>query len=663
MKFLAEFGVLRKDSNRYVDTMKRRIAMISDHASPLADPGSVDSGGQNVYVAQISRRLAAMGYLVDVFTRHDNPLQPEIYKWEKGLRVIHVPAGPAEFKPKEELIDYMPEFAAYLVNFINRQPYRYDLVHAHFWMSALLAMEVKQALGIPFVVTFHALGRVRRQHQGSSDRFPDLRFDIEEKTVEEAEMIIAECPQDKQDLIDLYQAAPEKLKIIPCGFDPAEMWPMDKALARLALGIPADERVVLQLGRIVKRKGIDNAIRGFSRLVNKHHIPARMLIVGGDSEDADPKYTPEIGRLKRIAAKEGVARKVQFTGRKPRHILKYYFSAADIFISTPWYEPFGITPVESMACGTPVIGSNVGGIKYSVQDGVTGFLVDPKDPDALGERLAFLYRNPNVLQTMSKSAVDRANGCFTWDTVSGSISELYETVLLNRPLLVEDQAEERLRFEQKLVQDAFDNALEVMRLSRQTLGDNVVEAASTIGNCILRGGKVMVCGNGGSAAESQHFTAELVGRYSVNGRKGLPVLSLTADTSFLTAWANDTGYEHVFSRQVESYGSSGDVLLGLSTSGNSENLVEAFKIARQMEIYCLALLGGDGGKLLQYADQAIIVPSLIGQRIQEVQLFLLHTVAELVEQKIRPEPINGSSVRGDTAVLVDLFLPGEFENE
>jgi len=419
--------------------------MISDHASPLADPGSVDSGGQNVYVAHISRRLAEMGYYVDVFTRRDNPLQPEIYKWDKGLRVIHVPAGPAEFRPKEELINYMPEFTAYMVDFINRDPHRYDLVHAHFWMSALLAIEIEQALGIPFVVTFHALGRVRRQHQGSSDGFPDLRFDIEDRAVAEAEMIIAECPQDVQDLTTLYHAEPNKLRVIPCGFDPTEMWPMDKSLARLLLGIPANEHVVLQLGRIVPRKGIDNAIRGFSRLVKNHDIPARLLIVGGDSETPDPKYTPEISRLKKVAAKEGVARKVQFIGRKTRHALKYYYSAADVFISTPWYEPFGITPVESMACGTPVIGSNVGGIKYTVEDGTTGFLVDPKDPDSLGEKLAYLYNHPEERKLMSKKAMDRANAHFTWDIVSESVSELYEEVLSNLPPAEEDRTEELLQ--------------------------------------------------------------------------------------------------------------------------------------------------------------------------------------------------------------------------
>jgi len=183
--------------------MSKRVAGISEHASPLCLLGGVDSGGQNVYVGQIARHLAAQGYDVDVFTRRDSERLPEIAEWASGIRIIHVPAGPPLFIRKEELLPHILEFTAYLRHFFECQREAYDLVHANFWMSGLIACELKQALGLPFVITFHALGRVRRLHQGDADRFPDLRFEVEDRIVAEADRILAECPQDEEDLIRL----------------------------------------------------------------------------------------------------------------------------------------------------------------------------------------------------------------------------------------------------------------------------------------------------------------------------------------------------------------------------------------------------------------------------------------------------------------------------
>ncbi len=342
--------------------MSRRIGLISEHASPLATLGGVDNGGQNVYVAQVARHLAEKGYLVDVFTRRDDPELEEIQEWENGIRIIHVPAGPARYVHKEQMLPMMQPFTRYMVSFIQRQNLNYELMHANFWMSGLVAVELKRELGIPFVITFHALGRVRRLHQGNKDTFPDKRFDIEDRIVAEADRIIAECPQDRDDLLKLYQADPERISIVPAGFDPQELEPLAKSVARKHLGLPEKDYIILQLGRIVQRKGVDNVIYALARLVKKEGIQAKLLIVGGDSEEPDPKITPELGRLMTIAQKEGVEDCITFVGRRQRNILKYYYSAADVFVSTPWYEPFGITPLEAMACGTPVIGSKVGGI-------------------------------------------------------------------------------------------------------------------------------------------------------------------------------------------------------------------------------------------------------------------------------------------------------------
>jgi D-inositol-3-phosphate glycosyltransferase len=244
-------------------------------------------------------------------------------------------------------------------------------------------------------------------------------------------MVIAECPQDRDDLIYHYKADPTRISIIPCGFNPKEFYPVDKMKARKELQLKENEKIILQLGRIVPRKGIDNVIRAAGCL-RKKVGNMRVVVVGGDSDTPDPVTTPEFARLQKIAAEEKVTSQVLFTGRKSRDVLRYYYAAADVFITTPWYEPFGITPLEAMACGTPVIGANVGGIKYSVADGKTGFLVPPNDPAALAERIELLFTNSRLQTTMSMNAVKRVNKYFTWSRVAVSVARLYEDVLAER---------------------------------------------------------------------------------------------------------------------------------------------------------------------------------------------------------------------------------------
>lgn len=411
--------------------MYRRIALISEHASPLSCLGGIDSGGQNVYVEQVARGLGRIGYEVDVFTRRDAADLPTVAELAPRVRVIHITAGPARCVPKEDLLPYMDEFSDRMASYCGgRVPY--DLAHANFWMSGLVAARLKRRCGLPFVITFHALGKVRRLHQGGADRFPPQRVAVEGETMKEADRVIAECPQDEDDQVRLYGADPCKISVVPCGFDPDELWPLDKSLSRRRLGLDRRERIVLHVGRMVPRKGVDDAIVAFARLLKRYGIAARMLIVGGETGDADPVATPEIGRLQQIAADEGVADRVVFTGRRNRQALKYYYSAADVFITAPWYEPFGITPVEAMACGTPVIGSNVGGIKYTVRDGQTGLLAPPRDPDALSERMADFFARPDRAATMSQQAIRRANELFTWRQVSRQIADVYEEVLIQR---------------------------------------------------------------------------------------------------------------------------------------------------------------------------------------------------------------------------------------
>lgn len=403
-----------------------RIALISEHASPLAQAGGVDAGGQNVYVAHVARCLAAAGHQVDVLTRRDDPTLPAVVDWHPRLRVMHVDAGPADHVPKEDMLRYMPAFASEASRWLLRAG-AHDVIHANFFMSGWVGLMLARRFERPLVTTFHALGLVRREHQGESDSFPPERVDIERTLVRRSDRLIAECPQDAADLQRLYGASPQRIAMVPCGVDVKTFTPGDKQAARARLGLPAQQFVVLQLGRLVPRKGIDNAIRAMAHLPSE--LDAQLYVVGGASDVPDEAATPEIARLRGLAADAGVAHRVTFVGRRRPDQLRDWYVAADVFVTTPWYEPFGITPLEAMACATPVVGSAVGGIQYTVRDGLTGFLVPPRDPASLAARLLQLQRHPGLAEAFGRAGVSRVHAHFTWQRVAEGLLAVYASVL------------------------------------------------------------------------------------------------------------------------------------------------------------------------------------------------------------------------------------------
>ncbi|MBW7924899.1 MAG: glycosyltransferase family 1 protein [Burkholderiaceae bacterium] len=405
----------------------RTIAIVSEHASPLCAVGGVDAGGQNIYVASVARELARLGLKVDVYTRRDSAALARVVDWLPGVRVVHVRAGPQAELPKEKLLAHMPAFSAAMHAFVREQKLCYDIVHANFFMSGWVGLRFARTFRTALVTTFHALGRVRRLHQGADDGFSDARFDIEDQLVRESHRIVAECPQDLRDMIEHYGADSSRIDIVPCGFDPAELQPIDRLAARAQLQWPNDEFTVLQLGRMVPRKGVDNVIRSIAVLKNRFGRDARLVIAGGNSSDPAMNRTPELERLARIAQDEGVADRVDFIGRCDRDRLRTVYSAADVFVTTPWYEPFGITPVEAMACGCPVVGAAVGGIQDTVVDGRTGYLVPPNDPVALAERLAQLEAQPALAQRMGRAGLARARKLYTWERVARALLDVYRT--------------------------------------------------------------------------------------------------------------------------------------------------------------------------------------------------------------------------------------------
>jgi D-inositol-3-phosphate glycosyltransferase len=416
-----------------------RIAFLSEHASPVALLGGVDAGGQNVYVDEVSRNLARCGYAVDVFTRRDNPDDPEIIDWAPGVRIVNLTAGPPSQLLKDDLWPYMPEFRDSFLHFMERDEARYDLIHGNFWMSGWVATELRARLGIPAVQIFHAMGKTKRRHQKQVDSSPRDRIDVELGIVRNVDRIIAQCPSEQSELVDDYGADPRKVVILPSAVNTKIFHPISCAEARKQIGLDPNAKVIVYVGRLIPRKDIRNIVRALSILVQRYKERSSispsslvLMVVGGETVEPDPVVTPEIGELQRLAAELGVSAHVRFTGKRPTNVLSYYYSAADVVVSTPWYEPFGLTPLEAMACGRPMIGSAVGGLTFTIQDYKTGFLVPPRDPISLAERLDWLLTSPDLCRQMGRAARRRVEREFTWDIVAMRTAALYETILAER---------------------------------------------------------------------------------------------------------------------------------------------------------------------------------------------------------------------------------------
>lgn len=405
-----------------------RIGFLSEHASPVALRGSEDAGGQNVYVDEVSRNLARLGYDVDVFTRRDSADAPEVVPWGDGVRIVNLTAGPPSFLPKDDIWPHMPQFCDAFLNFVRRDG-GYALLHGNFWMSGWAAVQLGRQLGIPVAQIFHATGKTKRRHQGEADTSPDGRIQVELDVVREVDRIIAQCPSEVAELIDDYDAAPEKVVTIPSAVNTQVFRPVDRAEARRMIGLPGDGPVVVYVGRMLPRKDVRNLVRAVALLVEKTSSPVRLLLVGGDTVEPDLAPGTEVGEIWRLAGELGIADRIHMTGKRQADVLRYYYSAGDIAVTTPWYEPFGLTPLEAMACGRPVIGSSVGGITYTVRDGETGLLVPPRDPHALAEALQFLLEHPGARRRMGRAARRRVESEFTWPLVARRTANLYEDVL------------------------------------------------------------------------------------------------------------------------------------------------------------------------------------------------------------------------------------------
>ena len=406
--------------------------MVSEHASPLAVLGGVDAGGQNVHVAALAQGMARQGVDVVVHTRRDDVSLPRRVRMSPGVTVDHVMAGPPESVPKDELLPYMDAFAADLHR--QWQARRPDVVHAHFWMSGRAALAAARPLGIPVVLTFHALGVVKKRHQGERDTSPAGRLEVEAGLVRDADRVVATCTDEVFELLRL-GGDRKRISVVPCGVDLTTFHPGVTPEPRT----PGLRRVVC-VGRLVERKGIGNAIEALGRMRAAGGQDTELVVAGGP-DVADLDSDSEIARLREVAERAGVLDRVVFRGRVSREALPALFRSADVAVCVPWYEPFGIVPLEAMACGVPVVAAAVGGLVDTVVHGRTGLHVPPRRPDVLAEVLADLLADDERLQALGRAGARRARAKYSWDRVALQTLQSYEDLL---PLPLADLIDEEV---------------------------------------------------------------------------------------------------------------------------------------------------------------------------------------------------------------------------
>ena len=390
-----------------------RVAMVSEHASPLAHLGGVDAGGQNVHVAELSSALARRGHDVVVYTRRDDPDLPECVETSHGYSVVHVPAGPPRVLPKDDLLQYMYAFARFLrAQWATDRP---DVAHAHFWMSGVATQRAARSQRIPTVQTFHALGLVKRVHQGLADTSPDCRIGLEAVIARDADWVAATSTDEVFELVRMGRAR-SRTSVVPCGVDIDAFTPHGPVAPR------GDRPRIVSVGRLVPRKGFETLIRALPRVPD-----AELVIVGGPARTEVP-HDAEAQQLQRLATQLGVAERVQLLGSVTRDEMPALLRSADVVACTPWYEPFGIVPLEAMACGLPVAATAVGGIRDTVVDDVTGRLVPPRDPNALGDAIAALLRDRRWREALGEAGRERARARYTWDRVAADTERVYEKI-------------------------------------------------------------------------------------------------------------------------------------------------------------------------------------------------------------------------------------------
>lgn len=413
-----------------------RVAMISYHTCPLATLGGKDTGGMNVYVRDLTRSLGMAGIKVDVFTRSQDEHVPHVlHDLGFGNRVVHVPAGPEIPLPKAELPAHLPQFVEGIKSFARLKGIHYDLIHSHYWLSGIAGLDLKSVWGIPQAHMFHTLGQMKNRVAQSPDEMEgEYRIQGERRVLHEVDRIIAATPAEVAQLQWLYQANTEKIEIIPPGVDTGRFYPIPNDEAKEFIGVPPEDQMLLFVGRIEPLKGLDVLIEAIGRYCRERRSEKPRLflaIIGGEADTSQEAMSVEMAHLQDLRAQYGVTDVVTFLGKRSQDTLPYYYSAAEAVVMPSQYESFGMVALEAMACGTPVVASQVGGLAFLVQDGETGFTVPAGDPEALCHRLKMLINDKELRTKMGEQAFVFAQE-YDWEKITHRILQMYRHLLDNQ---------------------------------------------------------------------------------------------------------------------------------------------------------------------------------------------------------------------------------------
>jgi len=413
------------------------IAMLSYHTCPLATLGGKDTGGMNVYVAELTRHLGRLGVHVDVYTRSQNEHVPHVlHDLGYGNRVVHIPAGPEFPLPKPELARHIPQFVSGIQEFAAKKGLHYDLIHSHYWMSGAAAEQLQETWQVPIVQMFHTLVMMKnRIARTPAEMEGAYRLEGEQRILGLADRIIVATLAEQSQLEFLYRADSAKLVIIPPGVDTARFYPIPKDEAKAAIELPPDAQMILFVGRIEPLKGVDTLLRALAYIQSTNNLkccPHYLAVIGGDPEISEDSLNEEMSRVQALSAELGLSDIVLFLGKRSQESLPYYYSAADVVVVPSHYESFGMVALEAMACGTPVVASQVGGLAFLVQDGVTGFVVPNGEPELLGQHLIEILLDDELRERLGCQGAEIARG-YSWDTIAARILGVYNELLNASP--------------------------------------------------------------------------------------------------------------------------------------------------------------------------------------------------------------------------------------
>jgi D-inositol-3-phosphate glycosyltransferase len=387
------------------------------HTSPLAQPGTGDGGGMNVYVRELAAALARAGVRCDVYTRAYDPALPPIVDVEPGFAVHHVTAGPVEAVPKEALHGLVPAFTEAVLKRMTDHPA--DAIHANYWLSGITGHTIKHELDLPLVCTFHTLDRVKAEVDLADDS--EHRSEAEAQVIGCSDSVLASCEAEVAQLVRLYEADPTRVEIVAPGVDHAFFSPGERRQARRGVGLPVDGRMVLFVGRIQPLKGLDVAVGALAELADR--VPdAFLVVVGGPS---GPAGHEEVFRMHRLVDDLGLTDRVRWVPPQPHELLSSYYRAADVAIVPSRSESFGLVALEAAACGTPVVASAVGGLTSLVDDGRTGFLIEGRDPAAFAAAAGEILCDPVLAADLGRRAALRARD-YTWSIAAADLRRLYD---------------------------------------------------------------------------------------------------------------------------------------------------------------------------------------------------------------------------------------------